>query len=90
MSGETAQALGGPGGQIGGPAPQAQLADKFHGVIAGVREIMQIARRIPGIDQAKLDQAAQSMQQAFQLFSTALPRAGGAPSQGVTPPGPPG
>lgn len=88
MSGtdQTAHALGGPGGQLGGQTSPQQMQAKFQTVVAGVREVFQAFNAIPGVDKAKLQRAAQLMQEATQLLATAVPN-GGPQAPGGAPPG---
>ncbi len=79
MSGteQTAQALGGPGGQLGGQTPQAQMMAKFKSVVTGVQEVFQVFQSIPGADQQKVQQARQLMEQAVQLLAASVQKPGG-------------
>jgi hypothetical protein len=71
-------------------APPNPIAMKFQTVVTGIRELIQIARKIPGIDQTKLEQAIQMMGQSIQIFQAALPKPGGAGAAPPTePPQPP-
>jgi hypothetical protein len=87
MSGteQTAQALGGPGGQLGGQTSPQQMQAKFQSVVAGVQEVFRVFNAIPGADKAKIQQAAQLMQQATQLLASAVPKGGAGQAPGASP-----
>lgn len=79
MSGvqQTAQALGGPGGQIGGG--QGAIA-KLKQVGQEIQRVLQMFASAPGVDQQKVQQAAALIQQAAQLLTASAPQQG-APRQ---------
>lgn len=76
MSGtqQTAQALGGPGGQLGGGGAGQDVGAKLKQVGAGVQEVIQLVGSIPGADQQKVQQAQSMVQQAAQLLIAAVPK----------------
>lgn len=90
MSGETAQALGGPGGQVGGPQSPNQLQAKFSAVTTGATELLQILMRVPGVDQAAIKEGAQKLSEGMVLIARAVQGAQSAPGAMPTPaqPGP--
>lgn len=45
---------------------------KFQAVVAGMREVLQIAARLPGADQAKVKQATEMFRQGAQLLAQAV------------------
>ena len=72
-------------------AQQQQMAMKFQTVVKGVQEVIQIIKRIPGVDQAKVEQATQMIGQATHMLADAIPKPGGAAPGGPPPvPGAPG
>lgn len=76
MSGaqQTAQALGGPGGSLGGVKQGA--SEKIRAVGQGVEEVFRMLQSIPGVDQQKLTQARAMFQQAAQLIIASVPQGG--------------
>ncbi len=79
MSGtaQTAQALGGPGGQVGGspappggapgqnPAMQNPMVQQMQTAIQSMRAFVMAVKQHPGADQATIDQGAQMIRQGF-------------------------
>lgn len=63
-----------PGGAGGANALQA----KFQTVVSGAREIIQALSKVPSVDQAKLQQAVQSLQQGIHMIAEAV-QGGGKP-----------
>jgi hypothetical protein len=72
-----------PQAQGGGPAMGQQL-QQAHQMILG---LLQQLARVPGIDQAKFQQAVQMFKQGTELIAAAMPKGAPQPGAGAPPPG---